>query len=120
MRPNRYFRSPPRLDRIGILLPKFARIKRILRSFFILTVFWTAYSHALDLRYAQAKTPSFPDIKSAVDYLRELGVEVPAVQTAEKVFVGRFINGARRIYCEPLATNFQNNLIFLGQKAAQK
>jgi hypothetical protein len=54
---------------------------------------------------------NFSSYREAITYLGSVSRKVPAVASSSKIFVGRFNENINKIYCEPLASNFRNDMI---------
>ena len=88
----------------------FAKITLIILCFAI-TLGSTASTLALDLQASRTKTNSFSSEQQAMDYLSVLSGDVHAILNSKKIYIGRFSNSVNHVYCEPIASAFQNNLI---------
>jgi hypothetical protein len=81
---------------------------------YALSVFFIALNTITTTHSQPIKAPTnlkFTSYQKAITYLGSLSKENPKIANSPKIFVGRFYENTHQVYCEPLASNFKNDLI---------
>ncbi len=90
-------------------------LKRSRRHFaYVLSIIFIALNPITEIHSKPIEKPvnlNFSSYQKAITYLGGLSRKIPAVANSPKIFVGRFYENTHQVYCEPLASNFRNDLI---------